>query len=275
MSQCLFDDVKQSYKSHVVESVASVLQENMQDAVKLGNLMQQDLRIALARQRRDYGLSEEFQAEFPVEDLPYHVREDAPCHNLEITNACGKVGYRTKKNMSLSATSISIVIAGTKRLREKYGGSFREYAEEAAKIKKMKLDWKLKQDTMAEKKMSAKEIMSMKIEARVLAQLKELKKQGGPFTSEEEVTAYISDESIDEDLKSRRLKMEVQYARDTSISLPKSSSVFRIMKKKQPNAKGNTQLTALEFSENLTKLLTKKKSASGKRVSISNFMSCI
>ena len=42
---------------------------------------------------------------------------------------------------------------------------------------------------MAEEKMSAKEIMSMKIEARVLAQLKELKKQGGPFTSEEEVTA--------------------------------------------------------------------------------------
>ena len=89
------------------------------------------------------------------------------------------------------------------------------------------------------------------------------------------MTAYISDESIDEDLKSRRLKMEVQYARDTSISLPKSSSVFRIMKKKQPNAKGKTQLTVLEFSENLTKLLTKKKSASGKRVSISNFMSCI
>ena len=177
--------------------------------------------------------------------------------------------------MNLSATSRSIVIAGTKRLREKYGGSFREYSEEAAKIKRMKLDWKLKQDTMAEKKMSAKEIMSMKIEARVLAQLKELKKQGGPFTSEEEVTAYISDESIDEDLKSRCLKMEVQYARDTSISLPKSSSVFRIMKKKQPNAKGSTQLTALEFSENLTKLLTKKKSASGKRVSISNFMSCI
>ena len=119
VSQRLFDDVKQSYKSHVVESVASVLQENMQDAVKLGNLMQQDLRITLARQRRDYGLSEEFPAEYPVEDLPYHVREDAPCHNLEMENACGKVGYRTKKNMSLSATSRSIVIAGTKRLREK------------------------------------------------------------------------------------------------------------------------------------------------------------
>ena len=151
VSQRLFEEVQASYESHVVKSVATVLQENLQDAVKLGNFMQKDLRITLARQRRDYNLSEEFPAEFPVEELPAHVREDAPCHNLEMENACGKVGYRTKKSMNLSATSRAIVIAGTKRLREKYGGSFREFKNEAAKIKKMKLEWKIKQESIAGK----------------------------------------------------------------------------------------------------------------------------
>ena len=113
----------------------------------------------------------------------------------------------------------------------------------------------------------------MKVEARVLEQLKELKKQGGPFTSAEEVEAYMANKSINEVQKSSRLKMEVQYARDTSLSLPKSSAVFRIMKKKEPS--GSRQLSALEFSENLTKLLDKKKGACGKTVSISNFMSYV
>ena len=65
--------------------------------------------------------------------------------------------------MNLSATSRSIVIAGTKRLREKYGESFRSYAKEAAKIKRMKLEWKVKQDTIAGKKLDAKAIKGMKI----------------------------------------------------------------------------------------------------------------
>ena len=39
----------------------------------------------------------------------------------------------------------------------------------------MKLEWKIKQESIAGKKLNAKEMKVMKVEARVLEQLKELK----------------------------------------------------------------------------------------------------
>ena len=141
VSQRLFDDVKEGYKSHVVKSIVSVLQENLDGAVKLGNYFQPQLKITLARQRRDYGLSSDFPPEHPVQEFPSNVREKAPVHNLEMESSCGKVGYRTKENRDLNATSRALIIEGTKRLREKHGGSFRDYGHEARAIKKLKLEW--------------------------------------------------------------------------------------------------------------------------------------
>ena len=56
-----------------------------------------ELRTTLARQRRDYNLSEEYEPEFPVAELSNMVREQAPINNLAMENACGKVGHRTKR----------------------------------------------------------------------------------------------------------------------------------------------------------------------------------
>ena len=91
----------------------------MDEAVKLANYLQPDLAKTLARQRRDYGISEEFQAEFPVEDLSDHAAENAPVHNLGMENFCGLVGHRTAKNRNLEATSRLIIIQGTKALRDR------------------------------------------------------------------------------------------------------------------------------------------------------------
>ena len=120
VSQDLFDAVKEGYKEHVVVAVQGVLMENMTEAIKLGNFMLPDLRTTLARQRRDYGISDEFEQEFPIAKLINTIREQAPSNNLAMENACGKVGHRTKKNINLEATSRSIMIQGTAALREKF-----------------------------------------------------------------------------------------------------------------------------------------------------------
>ena len=53
---------------------------------------------------------------------------------------------------------------------------------------------------------------------------------GGPFTSAAEVEKYMSATDIDEGTKVERLYMAVRYAHDTSLSLPKTSDLFRLMK---------------------------------------------
>ena len=68
-------------------------------------------------------------------------------------------------------------------------------------------------------------------ERKRIVSLQKLKEQGGPFTSAEEVDAYLSD--LDENNKKekqKRMKLEISYARDTSTLLPKVDPLFKIRK---------------------------------------------
>ena len=61
-------------------------------------------------------MSEEFEAEFPVENIDENASQNAPVHNLAMENFCGLVGHRTSKSKTLESTSRSIIIQGTKKL---------------------------------------------------------------------------------------------------------------------------------------------------------------
>ena len=67
----------------------------MAEAIKLGNFMLPDMRTTLARQRRDYGVSDEFEPEFPVSELSETARKEAPINNLAMENACGNAGQES------------------------------------------------------------------------------------------------------------------------------------------------------------------------------------
>ena len=271
VSQDLFDNVVDGYKEHVVNSLQSVLQDNMEEAIKLGNFMMPDLKETLARQRRDYDLSEEFEPEFPISELSNLVREKAPINNLAMENACGKVGHRTKKNRHLEATSRSIMIQGTQALREKFGGSFRDYRQATLEVKEAKTEYTKKQDEIAGQKMTSKQASNMKIEGRLVKQVQILKEFGGPFTTTQEIDIFLEREDIEEKVKVNRMKTEVMVARDTSLSLPKSNPVFRIRTMKMQGKK-TRQLKPEEFGENLKILLNKKLEAVDKSVTIKAFV---
>jgi hypothetical protein len=88
----LFSAIKDSYGNEVVESIKDVLKNYSEEAVKLANWIQPGLQKTLARQRRDYGLSDEFDAEHPIDELSNKARENAPVHNLGMESSCGLVG---------------------------------------------------------------------------------------------------------------------------------------------------------------------------------------
>jgi hypothetical protein len=267
----LFEDVKKGYKEHVVDHIKNYVKEFQDEAIKLANYFQPDLQTTLARQRRDYGVSDEFEAEHPVDNLSEQARENAPVHNLAMENFCGKVGHRTAKNKHLEATSRSMIIQGTKELREKYG-NFREFGQAVKRVKDIKLNWANKQETLAGKKIDQKQAESLKVEGRVLKQLEELKICGGPFTSCSEIDNYLARNDLTDQTIKRRMKMEVQYARDTSRSIPRSNPVFKIRATVKKGQKSH-ELSSLEFGENLKSLIAKKCAASGKAISITSFIS--
>ena len=128
------------------------------------------LQILLVRQRRDYGISDEFPAEFPIENLSEVARENAPTHNLGMESQCALVDYRTTKNRTLEAASRAIIIKGTEELREQFEGNFKDYKDAANRVKAIKLEWEKKQDIIAANKMTKKQENNLKIEGRLLKQ---------------------------------------------------------------------------------------------------------
>ena len=238
----------------------------------LVNHFQPRLKETLARQRRDYGIDESFEAEHPIADLSEKVRENTPVHNLPMESFSGKVGHRAQKNRHLEATSGSIMIDGTKELRKKYGDSFRGFKDSVRRVKDIKYNWRQKQDSIFGEKLLIKQANNFKDEGRILKNLKALKKDGGPFTTTCGIDQFLNDQNITSHEKRKRMKKEVQYAGDTLLSIPHTNPVFGIRTPKQVGKKSR-ELNAEEFGTNLKTLIEKKTAALVKNVTISQFIS--
>ena len=73
VSAPLFGGVVASYGEAVINSVREAAKENMDDVLTLLNICLPELQTVLARQRRDYGLSEDLPAEYPVFQLAKNI----------------------------------------------------------------------------------------------------------------------------------------------------------------------------------------------------------
>ena len=226
----LFEGVKESYNESVVEAVITASQENGDQCVKLANFIIPELRTVLARQRRDYGISEEFPAQYPVEMQASNV-DDTPVNNLSMERTLGTSDYRLPKLRTLEAVSKSIVLSKTAELRGKTDVSFRSFRKEAEKKKEINLKWSEKMKEKFKKGIDEKMVKGEVKERKRLAMLEELKKHGGPCTSAEQVEDLVKKHSHDDasqELLTKRLKMEMKFARDSSTTLPKVDPIFRI-----------------------------------------------
>ena len=255
VSKELFDGVKKSYGSSVVEAVSSFSNEYGGEAVKLVNMVLPELRKVLGRQRRDYGLDPSiFPVEFPVEEQAENV-DDCPVTNLEMERFCGLVDYRETKLKSLTAVSRSMILGKAKE-KEGEKTSFRSFQAETLARRELSLEWSEKMKEKFKAHADVKQINSLKMERKRLDKLDKLKKLGGPFTEAEEVEKFVIDPKIPEKTKKDQMKMELQFARDSSTTLPKVDPLFRVMVT-QPNKKKRDK-TAAEFGEALMAFLGKQ-----------------
>ena len=97
--------------------------------------------------------------------------------------------------------------------------------------------------------LSAKESMQLAKENRKIKILNIPKKNGGLFTSSEEIGQYM-EHKIANQIKQQRMKNKVTYTRDSTRSIPAAVTPFRIIKT-DPTTKKRKVLTACEFAENL------------------------
>ena len=122
----------------MVSAVKRMSAQYLNDYLKLVNIILPELKTVLARQRQDYGISEALQPQYPVEDQAANV-DDTLVTNITMEWLCGKVDYRIHKLKELGPMSWSIILQQTEKLRKTNDISFREFTEEAKKMKDLKL----------------------------------------------------------------------------------------------------------------------------------------
>lgn len=125
--------------------------------------------------------------------------------------------------------------------------SFRLYKDELKKVESLRFEWSKRQQELLKLGLSEKQAQMLQKENKKNANLRFLKTHGGPLSSEEEVETFMKTDFTEKE-KQNRLKAEIQYCRDTCISLQRDNAMFKIM-----NVVGNKRSTksAIEFAENL------------------------
>ena len=169
---------------------------------------------------------EKFSAQFPVLEQAPNI-DDTPVTNVGMERTCGKVDYRLQKIKHLEAVSRSIILQKTQALRENKPCSFRGFKAELEKVKELRLIWSEKMQAAREKGSDEKQEIAKQREEKRLDILDFLKSKGGPFTDLREVDTYLTSSDESDKEKVKRMKTEMQYARDSSTLLPKTDPIFR------------------------------------------------
>ena len=255
----LFSGVLAGYGDSVVLAVKEVAQEHMEDCLALVNICLPRMQTVLARQRRDYGLSEEFPAQFPVFDQCSNP-DDTPVNNIAMERQCGTVDYRLHKVRQLSAVSRSMTLNHREEVSAGKESSFRSFKEQVEAKKKLTMEWKEKIKEKMAKGADIRQIVAQTKERKRLDILDELKDLGGPFTSAKEVQEYLEKEDTTDKDKQKRMKKEMRFARESSTTLPSNDTLFK-MQVTLPSGKRRDK-NVIEFGEALMVFLGKKSDSS-------------
>ena len=151
-----------------------------------------------------------------------------PVHNILEERNVGSIGYelniRGLKN--ISNASRKHVLNRSQDLL--YGDrGFHKFIKEAASIKDIKLVWTEKMRDLQTAGYAANDLLNLKKQNALNQDLNFLKTCGGPFTSKQEISAYIQGK-VDEATKTKRLYIEVRYARTILFIYFKCSFTFLI-----------------------------------------------
>ena len=260
VSQRVFDCVKQdSYGQDVVNSVSqlALLYEN--DCINLVKLFLPDLAVTLARQRGKYYGFGTFPAEFPVfEQVHGQNVDNTPVNNMDMERTCGDLDNKLRqKSNNLKASSRSVVMNKVFNILPTPQDlpDFHSMRHVARKIDEIELEWTERQRALRAVGLNNKEAQLLLKEQKKLADLRLLRNAGGPFTTADEIDAYLASND-DLTAKAQRMRREVTYARDTSVSFPRNHQVFRIM---NTSVTPRRLLTPQEFGVNLKLYLGKQE----------------
>ena len=78
--------------------------------------------------------------------------------------------------------------------------------------------------------MDEKDAKNLAVDKQTNADLRKLLSLGGPFAKSDDVELFTNSKDLSDEAKNKRMYTEVRYARNTSVTFPKNSDIFRLKK---------------------------------------------
>ena len=167
----------------------------------------------------------------------------APVSNLDAERSVGSINHELKirgaKELKAASSShvkskgLSLIISSGAKMESK----FIKMTGKGGEVPAILEQWESKQKELRKLGMEQKEIANLSTDKQRNADLEKLAELGGPFTSAEKVENFMAREDLDDKEKGKRLYLEVRHAKNSSVSFPKVSELFRLKKnhKNLPN----------------------------------------
>lgn len=149
-----------------------------------------------------------------------------------------------------------MILARAGELREGKASEFRTFKDQVQKKKQVELEWQEKTKEKFALGAEERQLVAQAKERKRLDMLDTLKAGGGPFTDAGQVKEYIDRPDLEEKEKQKRMKKELQFARESSTTLPSVDPLFRIQISLPNNRR--REKTSREFAESLMAFLGKK-----------------
>ena len=214
-----------------------VIEEHRQELLDLLQLLLPKLAAAWELQRGDwfgFGASPNPESSVRVADMNQNKLKTAPINNLDAERSVGSIQYelniRGKKNLK-AASSAHVKNKGEELIKDKdMPAKFRQLVKKDEKIDKLLQVWETNQQELVKAGLEEKEAANFSTDKRRNSDLELLVKQGGPFTSPNMVNEFMARTDISDVDKNKRLYIEVRHAKNSSLSFPKQSELFRLKK---------------------------------------------
>lgn len=248
---------KCKYNGEILSAVANVVGEHSDRIVKVISLALPKLAEGFHRQRADvFGFGDfDEDSGLLVTKKDQAKLQHAPINNIAAERHVGSFQHElsVRGACQLDAASGSIVKAKSIDLIELKPADefdrFRDLVRQDGKLVALWNSWKDSQKRLEENGLSVKEMQNEELDRKRNADLQKLKSMGGPFTRTEEVDEFLQS-AVSEKAKVDRLYLEVRYSKATSLSLPKTSPLFKL----KENYKN---LTLTRYANNLKTYLSK------------------
>ena len=243
-----------NFPEQLLQPARQILSENRVPAVQVFRLLLPRLAQGWERQRGGeygFGSNPDPQARDRVAAMDQEKLKQAPVNNLDPERSVGFINHERsiRGATQLQAASRAHVSGKGARLIEgqKTGIKFRKMTGPDGDLTKIMQDWKEKQDSLAAEGLDSKTVANLALDRQRNNDLTSLKAVGGPFTKASDVDEYLAAGGVEIE-QNRRLYMEVssflllllhlvyliffqvRHAKNTSVSYPKSSEIFRLKK---------------------------------------------